>query len=367
MKRNRPLLSVIVPAHQAETLLPDTLGALLRSQLPKDEWELVVVDDASWDRTALVAAEYADTVVRLAGHPHGPAFARNRGFEASRGDILVFVDADVRVHPESLGQFAERFRERADLGAAFGSYDDQPPAPGAASRYRNLLHHYHHHQGAGEAGTFWAGLGAIRADLFEEVGKFDEWRYERPQIEDIELGRRVVRAGYPILLDPTIQGTHLKQWSLRDILRTDLLHRGIPWMTLMLREGRGGGQLNVKVKEKACVALLGLACITPALALLMGSWVPLGLLPLLLATIVGLNVHLYGFMYRGRGFGFLLAVIPLHLTYYFVSGLAVVLAHLAHWRGRAPQPSARTRELYERGVQLWPPVPKPPPSSIWDL
>ena len=104
---------------------------------------------------------------------------------------------------------------------AYHSHDDRPPASGIVSRYRNLLHHYHHHLGAGDAGTFWAGLGAVRAKVFAEVDKFDEWRYERPQIEDIELGRRIVRNGYRILLDPTIQGAHLKRWTLRDVLRTD--------------------------------------------------------------------------------------------------------------------------------------------------
>ena len=106
MSRSRPFLSVIVPAHQAESLLPDTLGALMRSDLPKVEWELIVIDDASRDRTALVAAEYADTVVRMAGHPHGPAFARNRGLEASLGSLLVFVDADVSTPAPARRRFA---------------------------------------------------------------------------------------------------------------------------------------------------------------------------------------------------------------------------------------------------------------------
>ena len=114
------------------------------------------------------------------------------------------------------------------------------------------------------------------------------------------------------------------------------------------------------------MTLLGLACVTPGLVLLLGRWELLGIIPLLFATIIALNVDLYRFMYRGRGVGFLLAVIPLHLTYYFVSGLAVVLGHLAHWQGREPQPSARTRELSERGAQSWPPVPVRPRSSTWD-
>jgi hypothetical protein len=199
------------------------------------------------------------------------------------------------------------------------------------SRYRNLLHHYHHHRHAGDVGTFWAGLGAVRADVFADVDPYDELRYSSPQIEDIELGGRIVRAGYHILLDPSIQGTHLKRWTLRDVLLGDLFQRGIPWMTLMLREGGGAGQLNVTSKEKVCVSLVGGAVLTPLLALLLSRWELLGLIPIFLATIIALNVDLYRFMYRGRGVGFLAASIALHLTYYFVSGLAVVLGHLAHW------------------------------------
>ncbi|HSG09715.1 MAG TPA: glycosyltransferase family 2 protein [Longimicrobiales bacterium] len=365
MTSTLPFLSVIVPAHRAEFLLPDTLGALANSDLPRDRWELVVIDDASPDRTALVASRFADTVVRLSGAPHGPSYARNRGCEASRGEVLVFVDADVRVHPDALRRFAELFAADPDLGAAFGSYDDRPPAPGIVSRYRNLLHHYHHHQGAGEAGTFWAGLGAIRTDVFAEVDKYDEWHYERPQIEDIELGRRIRRAGYRILLEPSIQGAHLKRWTLQDVLRTDLFHRGIPWMRLILREGAGDDLLNVKVKEKSCVALLGLAIILLLGGIVTGSVLALSAVPGLLAVIVALNLPLYRYLARGRGWAFGLAVVPLHLMYYLVSGLAAVFGHLHHLAGTKPRPSDRTLERTERGEVCWPPVPVPPRTSIW--
>src|SRR2546426_2153080 len=251
MSARQPFLSVIVPAHQAAGILPMSLQALRASHLPGEGWELIVVDDASTDRTALVAAEFADTVVRLAGNPHGPAYARNRGVEASRGDVIVFVDADVCVHSDTLRQFAALFAARPAISAAFGSYDARPPGPGFVSQYRNLLHHYVHLRGAGEAETFWAGCGAIRRAVFAAVGGFDEWHYARPQIEDIELGRRLRLAGHRIVLDPDIQGTHLKRWTLRAVLTTDLAGRGVPWMWLMLQEGRSTAYtLNVRSPER---------------------------------------------------------------------------------------------------------------------
>jgi glycosyltransferase involved in cell wall biosynthesis len=66
-------VSVVVPAFQGSRVLPLSLAALMRSDLSREDWELVVVDDGSTDHTSLIAARYADTVVRLPGRPHGPA------------------------------------------------------------------------------------------------------------------------------------------------------------------------------------------------------------------------------------------------------------------------------------------------------
>ena len=77
--RRRPIVSVVFPAHRASHFLLRSLAALAASDLPREQWELIVVDDASGDDTPSVAAEYADTVVRLPGSLHEPAYARNRG------------------------------------------------------------------------------------------------------------------------------------------------------------------------------------------------------------------------------------------------------------------------------------------------
>jgi glycosyltransferase involved in cell wall biosynthesis len=155
------------------------MDALAASDLPREFWELIVVDDASTDGTAGLAAGYADAVIRLTGRPSGPSYARNRGAEVARGEVLVFVDADVCVHRDTLRRFAWVFVDEPGVDAAFGSYDDQPPAPGLVSQYRNLLHHHIHQQSAGEAETFWAGCGAVRRQVPLRDALCPLWHHRR--------------------------------------------------------------------------------------------------------------------------------------------------------------------------------------------
>jgi GT2 family glycosyltransferase len=169
----------------------------------------------------------------------------------------------------------------------------------------------------------------VRTSVFRTVGGYDEVRYARPQIEDIELGRRIRRAGHAIVLDPTIQGAHLKRWTLGQMLKTDLLHRGVPWMKLLLEEGGAGAALNVSPKEKLAVALVGVGLVSLTTAPFLGQRALLvGGAALL--TVVAMNLGLYRYLARGRGLAFGLGVIPLHLLYYVTSGLAFVLGHVAH-------------------------------------
>lgn len=318
--------SVIMPAHQAETLLPDTLGALAASSLPRAQWELLVVDDASRDATAAVARRWADRVIVLTGRPLGPGGARNAAAATARGEWLIFIDADVRVHHDTLHRFADAIARDPELVAVFGSYDAHPAAPGLLSEYRNLLHRRVHLAGAGEAETFWAGCGAVRRSAFEAVHGFDTARFPRPQIEDIELGYRLRDGGGRILLDPDIQGTHLKHWRLTQMLRTDFRDRGIPWMRLLLeRRGRTAPSLNTGHGEQVRVALAGfaIAALFVGAVLLKSEVLLVGLGALLALTLA--NLPTYAWFARERGLMFAVAIVPLHLAYYVSNALAAAV------------------------------------------
>jgi glycosyltransferase involved in cell wall biosynthesis len=292
--------------------------------------------------------------------PRGPAYARNRGFEVSRGEIVLFIDADVVVKPDTLRRMVELFDARPAISAAFGSYDAHPAAPGIVSQYRNLLHHYVHQQSAGEADTFWGGCGAVRSSAFREIGMFNEWHFARPQIEDIEFGQRLHATGHKILLAPEIQVTHLKRWTLRNVIATDFRDRGVPWMRLLVhqRQALRPGSLNLRSLEKLNTLLVWASLLSVIIGFSPNTtqrWVVAG--ELLIVPVFVLNWHLYAFFARVRGVFFTLAVIPLHLLYYLVNGVSAGFGWLVHLMVGEPWRDATTEAYHEVGVRTWPPVP----------
>ena len=306
-------LSVVVPVHNGGPDLRACLEAIARSSRRPDE--LLVVDDGSTDGAVACARELGAKVFSLPDGPHGPAWARNRGAARSAGDVLVFVDADVEIHPDALERFARAFADDPELAAVFGSYDDHPSAPGHVSRYKNLLHHFVHQQGAGDAETFWAGCGAIRRDVFKSAGGFSE-AYRRPSIEDIELGARLRAAGHRIRLAPEILCTHRKRWTLRSLLRTDIFARAVPWTRLILSQGKLPAGLNTDRKSRwsaAGVGLAGLAAVAVAAGLVTRRpFVAVGAAALAVgavAAVAALNRGLYRFFFAHGGWRFRLTAI----------------------------------------------------------
>jgi len=85
------LVSVIIPARNEQTILPRCLAALHEQQSAR-EFELIVVDSASTDRTQQVARSFGARVIRL--EEPGLGRARQAGFEAARGEIILSTDAD---------------------------------------------------------------------------------------------------------------------------------------------------------------------------------------------------------------------------------------------------------------------------------
>jgi hypothetical protein len=301
---NRPSIGVVVPAGDQPATVDLCLAALSAGARRPDE-----------------------TVVQREPRGVGPAAARNAGAARSASELIVFVDADVEVHAGALALIERHFAADPSLTAVFGAYDDSPAAPGLVSRFRNLLHHHVHTASAGEAETFWAGLGAVRRDAFEAVGGFDAARFPHPSVEDIDLGMRLRAAGAKLLLDPAIQGRHLKAWTPLSMVQTDFARRGVPWIGLLLRDRRGAAALNLGHRHRLS------ALASAVLAAAIGVRRPRLAAGALLA-VIALNRDFYALLGRRGGPRLLIAGIALHVLHQLTAVAATPAGLAMHLRQR---------------------------------
>ncbi|MDP3174719.1 MAG: glycosyltransferase [Phenylobacterium sp.] len=313
-------ISVIMPVFNAAHFLLRTLPPLVKMLRRGEILEVIVVDDGATDGSAAVAAELGARVISSGGRL-GPAGARNVAAAQAMGDILWFVDSDVVVRDGSPARIRAAMNE-TEVVAVFGSYDDRPDAPNFGSQYKNLLHHHHHQIGKRDASTFWAGCGAVLRTTYQKIGGFDAKRYRFPSIEDIELGYRMGDAGGKIRLDPALLSTHLKYWSVPELVRVDILRRAMPWARLMLNRSDVTDDLNVGMIERLRAGLAGLALmlVLATLGGLVPLWTPLAAFAMVLAA----NWKLFSTFREVRGAPFAVSALLFHQLYYLYSTAAFV-------------------------------------------
>jgi GT2 family glycosyltransferase len=334
-------LSVVIPVFNGGAAFQACLQSLAVS-LPSAVEVIVVVDGP--DAVSADAARAAGATVIQLPRNVGPAQARNIGAAAAQGDLLFFVDADVAIHPETIGAIDAAFAEQSDDADGFvaliGSYDDAPGALNFLSQYKNLLHHYTHQQGRIEASTFWGACGVIRRDVFLAIGGFNP-AYIDPCIEDIELGYRLRRYGYRICLCKQVQVKHLKRWTVRSLLKAEVLYRAIPWTELIWRDRTFVNDLNLDASSR--LSVVSVYALVLSLGL-MWIWQPLSLVALVCAiTLFRLNGAVYQFFHQKRGLWFATQTVVWHWLYYGYSGLSFVLGTIAYWANRQRIPPVYPR------------------------
>jgi glycosyltransferase involved in cell wall biosynthesis len=203
------MISFIVPAYNEERLLGATLDALHAAGRAVGElYELVVVDDASTDRTALIARRHGALLVSVAHRQI--AATRNSGAREANGDLFIFVDADTLVNEAVIRSAVEAVRDGAVGGGAAVEFD------GAVPLYARLLLPVFirlFRAARLAAGCF---LFCTRS-AFVAVGGFDEAFYGA---EELVMSRALKRHGKFVVLRQavTTSGRKLRTHSGREVL-----------------------------------------------------------------------------------------------------------------------------------------------------
>jgi Circularly permutated YpsA SLOG family/Glycosyl transferase family 2 len=190
----RPKLSFVVPAHNEEHELPETLRVLrAAADAAREPYEVIVVDDASTDATIQIARESGARVILV--NRRQIAAVRNAGARVARGEILFFVDADTRITPSHVSLGLKALADGCAGGSARLAVDSHLPF-WARVFLRTFCAVY-----------FAAGLGVgafifTRRESFETVGGFDEQYFAG---EEVYLSRALKELGpFQILREPIV-------------------------------------------------------------------------------------------------------------------------------------------------------------------
>jgi glycosyltransferase involved in cell wall biosynthesis len=182
-----PLVSIVLPAYNAEPFLRETLDSVFA--LEYEPFEVIVVDDGSTDGSAAIAESY-EGVHCIRQENRGPSAARNVGIEAARGEFVAFVDADDVVLPHKLSAQVGYLLDHPDVTATLGRQVWITPPPDAVPD------------------VVWGDLDGIpllsmviRRAALVEVGCFDP-ALRGP--EDTDLLMRLREAGYRFIVLPEI-------------------------------------------------------------------------------------------------------------------------------------------------------------------
>ena len=212
-----PFISVIIPAKNEERLIRSCITSLRQLNYPKDQFEILIIDGLSADRTAEVAREMGATVIRNEKQTVSPG--RNIGFENAKGELIAFTDADCIVDKAWLSSCVKYFEkddtvacvggpnltpaDESDFGKAVGFVFDQPVFAAGSIHAREL--------NEVKEVTSIPGCNAIyRQSVLSRVMPLDETMLTG---DDTLLNRKILDLGYRLLYTPDVKVFHYRRPS----------------------------------------------------------------------------------------------------------------------------------------------------------
>lgn len=258
------IIRIVVPAHQEEqAILCECLTAVRNSSIGHD-LEIMIADDTEgshWRSFALSAGLRWTS----SGACGSAAIARNAGTSGFEGDVLVFIDADVKVEPRAIELLVEPILTGL-AEATVGNYTERIRGMNFASTYKHLYvatvygrcNDYLRNE-------YWTGLGAVRRDVFQQLHGFGVG-FRGATGEDTEFGCRLTAAGHRVMAVNAARATHLKRFTLPALVKNDL-RKGARSAGLLLKHRVAFTDFRHS-SRRDCIAVILAASLVGALLLL---------------------------------------------------------------------------------------------------
>lgn len=304
----QPEISIIIPAYNCSRTIDAVLKAIYANQ--DVQKEIIVVDDSSKDNTLDIVKKYPCKIIQLT-EKSGPSEARNRGALEAQSNILMFVDSDAVIQKDSLKKILELFRQKPSAVCISGVFEKTPVHSSYFAKYRDLQLHYFHQSKTGQATIFILTAGAIKKEVFFEIGMFNKKYGQTADIEDFEIGHRISEK-YEMLTDKEIKFHHLENASPFFVLIKKLFRRARMWAPLFLK--RKKFEKNYATKQRSfAVIFAGIA----GIMLLLSVFNVVFILPAVFFLFCNfiLNTGFYLFLFKEGGLLFFIYSLFVHFFF----------------------------------------------------
>ncbi len=225
------MISIVIPTYNSSKFMPDLLESIFKQAV--DDMEVIIVDDCSTDNTVEIVKKYPVRMVQMERNG-GPAKARNRGVKEAKGDIIFFLDSDVIVLNGTVREVKEYFQNNPSASCVIGVCATEPLNKGFVPTYMAMFEYIHLVSARdGKVSVFAPRCGAIKKELFQRAGGYDE-SYKGADVEDFELARRINKIDC-IRLNPKMLVRHQFVNNFNEAVR-NYFKRAVMWIQLFLKD-----------------------------------------------------------------------------------------------------------------------------------
>ncbi len=197
-----PKISVIIPTHNSEKTIENCVQSLVRQNFPRNEFEIIVVDDGSKDNTVNLAKKAGADLV-IVTEPCFQGAARNLGAKNASGDFLSFLDSDCTARERWLEIISMELKENDAIGGPVLNGNTNSLV--AWAEYLIEFSEFHEHKKRSIVEFVPGCSQAYKKEIFFQVGGFSKQRLS----EDVKIGHALTKAGINVLFVPELQINHL--------------------------------------------------------------------------------------------------------------------------------------------------------------
>ncbi|MDO8428056.1 MAG: glycosyltransferase [Candidatus Diapherotrites archaeon] len=223
--------SIIIPAYNAEKTIDTTLMALQNQNFPKEQFEVIVVDDGSTDQTTGIVNKFKTTKL-IQQKNSGPALARNTGAKLASGEVLIFTDSDCVPEKNWLNEMLQPFEDQSISGVQ-GAYKTHQKEWMAQFVQLEIEERYERMKKSKQLdwiGTYSAGY---RKSIYLQEKGFDE-QFSKASGEDSDLSYRLQEKGFKLIFNPNAIVYHKHPTSLTQYLEKKFQHAY--WRVLLYKK-----------------------------------------------------------------------------------------------------------------------------------